>query len=86
MEAGIRPVVQRSLPMLQSHQVEELLTLVSGLDRDALVNHFQSYRASFPVDFTSDYLARLPVDKLRHIFVAMCLHSQRMPDGFAHAA
>jgi hypothetical protein len=38
------------------------------------------------VDFTADFLNRLPVDRLRHIFVAMCLQSQRMPDGFSHAA
>ena len=72
--------------MLQSHQIEELMTLVSGLDRAALVNHFRTYRASFPVDFTADYLDRMPVEKLRHIFVAMCMQSQRMPDGFSHAA
>ena len=72
--------------MLQSHQIEELMTLVSSLDRAALVNHFRTYRASFPVDFTADYLDRMPVEKLRHIFVAMCMQSQRMPDGFSHAA
>ena len=72
--------------MLQSHQIEELVTLVSGLDRDSLVHHLRSYRANFPVDFTSEYLARLPVDKLRHIFVGMCLQTQRMPDGWSHAA
>ncbi len=72
--------------MLQSHQIEELMTLVSGLDRDALVYHLRTYRANFPVDFTADYMNKLPVEKLRHIFVAMCLQSQRMPDGWAHAA
>ena len=72
--------------MLQSNQIEELMTLVCGLDRDALVHHLRTYRANFPVDFTADYLNKLSVEKLRHIFVAMCLHSQRMPDDFAHAA
>ena len=72
--------------MLQSNQIEELITLVSGLDRDSLVHHLRTYRANFPVDFTPDYLGKLPIDKLRHIFVAMCLHSQRMPDGWSHAA
>jgi hypothetical protein len=71
--------------MLQSEQVEELITLVSSLDRAALVTHLRTYRANFPVDFTADYLNRLPVDKLRHIFVGMCLQSQRMPD-LCHAA
>jgi hypothetical protein len=72
--------------MLQSNQIEELITLVSALDRDGIVHHLQTYRANFPVDFTADYLGRLPLDKLRHIFVAMCLQSQRMPDEFSHAA
>jgi hypothetical protein len=72
--------------MLHSNQIEELMTLVSGLDRDGLVHHLRTYRANFPVDFTCDYLNRLSLEKLRHIFVAMCLHSQRMPDGFSHAA
>lgn len=72
--------------MLQSEQIEELIALVSGLDRDTLMNHIRSYRAAFPVDFTSDYLQQLPTDKIRHIFVAMCLQSQRMPDNFSNAA
>ena len=72
--------------MLQSEQIEELITLVSGLDRDTLMSHIRSYRAAFPVDFTNDYLQQLPTDKIRHIFVAMCLQSQRMPDNFCTAA
>jgi hypothetical protein len=72
--------------MLQPHQIEDLIALVSGLDRDALVTHLRTYRANFPVDFTADYLNRLPLDKLRHIFVGMCLQTQRLPDGFSHAA
>ena len=64
--------------MLQSNQIEELITLVSSLDRDALVAHLRTYRANFPVDFTADYLNRLPLDKLRHIFVAAL---ERLPFG-----
>ena len=65
--------------MLQSHQIEDLIDLVSGLDRDALVNHLLTYRANFPVDFTASFLGDIPLDRLRHIFVAMCLQTQRMP-------
>ena len=72
--------------MLQSHQIEELMTLVSGLDRNSLIYHLQTYRANFPVDFTTEYLGRLSTDKIRHIFVGMCLQTQRMPDGWSHAA
>jgi hypothetical protein len=71
--------------MLQSNQVEELIALVSGLNRDALVSHLRTYRANFPIDFTADYLGTLPLDRLRHIFVALCLQTQRFPGNLAPA-
>ena len=66
--------------MLHADQVEELLCLVATLDRPALIRQFQSYPATFPIDFTRDFLDAAPLDRLRHIFVAMCLQSQRFPD------
>jgi len=75
--------------MLQAQQVEELIRVVSALDRDTLIQHFTSYRATFPVDFTPDFLTAQSVDRLRHIFLAMCLHCQRLPETPAptpHAA
>ena len=72
--------------MLQSHQIDDLITMVSALDRDALLDQFHAYRASFPVDFTDDFLNDLPLDRMRHIFVAMCLQTQRMPGDPAPAA
>jgi hypothetical protein len=65
--------------MLPTNQVEELIVLVSSLDRNALLRQFAQYPASFPVDFTSDFLDRQPLERLRHLFVAVCLQSQRMP-------
>ena len=65
--------------MLQSHQIDDLIQLVSALDRAALLSHFHCYRANFPVDFTDEFLNSLPLDRLRHIFVALCLQTQRMP-------
>ncbi|HEY8668593.1 MAG TPA: hypothetical protein VIL86_18245 [Tepidisphaeraceae bacterium] len=72
--------------MLQSHQVEELICLVAALDRAMLIEQFRTYRASFPVDFTPEFLETLSDDRLRHIFVAMCLQCQRLPESPAHAA
>ena len=66
--------------MLQSHQVDELIGLVTSLDKPALVQQFGSYPACFPVDFTREFLESQSVDRLRHLFVAMCLHTQRMPE------
>jgi hypothetical protein len=65
--------------MLQPQQVEELICLVSSLDRSALVRQFNTFRASFPVDFTPEFLQATDLDRLRHIFVALCLQSQQMP-------
>jgi hypothetical protein len=66
--------------MLQSQQVEELICLASMLDRETLVEQFASFQSSFPVDFTPDFLSTQPVERLRHIFVALCLQCQRMPE------
>ena len=65
--------------MLHAQQIDDLITLVSALDRDALLDQFHSYRANFPVDFTDEFLKSMPIDRLRHIFVALCLQTQRMP-------
>ena len=72
--------------MLCSEQIEDLMTLVASLDRAALTEQFHCYRGKFPVDFTEEFLTRTSLDKLRHIFVAMCMQNQRMPDGFSRAA
>lgn len=65
--------------MLASAQVEELICLVAALDRPAIVSQLQAYRASFPIDFTEDFLSTVCLDRLRHIFVALCLQQQRLP-------
>ncbi len=77
--------VQR--PMLQPEQVEELICLVSAMDRPALVRQFRDFRAGFPVDFTPEFLQTTELERLRHIFVALCLQCQQMPEfGVADAA
>ena len=65
--------------MLESQQIDDLIQLVAALDREALLGQFHSYRANFPIDFTDDFLNQMPLDRLRHIFVALCLQTQRMP-------
>lgn len=65
--------------MLQAQQVEELICLVSSFDRDQLVQQFNSYPANFPLDFTEEFLDSTPLERLKHIFLAICLQSQRMP-------
>ncbi len=65
--------------MLASDQVEALIGLVGSLDRASLLGQFASYRGNFPLDFTPDFLASASLDRLRHIFLAVCLQNQRLP-------
>lgn len=65
--------------MLRDSQINDLITLVSTMDRDTLLGQFRSYPARFPIDFTDDYLESLSLEKLRHIFLAVCIQNQRMP-------
>ena len=67
--------------MLESHQVEELICLVASLDKPALTRQFLAFRGNFPVDFTPEFLDRLSVERLRHIYVALCLQSQHLPSA-----
>ena len=66
--------------MLDAHQVEELICLVSAMDRPELIRQFHDYPGRFPVDFTDDFLQRTPLERLRHIFVALCLQCHHVPE------
>ena len=66
--------------MLDAHQVEELICLVSAMDRPALVRQFRDFPAPFSVDFTDAFLQNTPLERLRHIFVALCLQCQQVPE------
>jgi len=66
--------------MLPIQQIEELIALINQMDRPALLRQFNEYRATFPLDFTAEFLENQPMDRLRHLFLAICLQSQRMPE------
>ena len=72
--------------MLMPGQVEELIELTASLDRAGLIRAFDTYQANFPLDFSSDFLNQVPLERLRHIFVAVCLQTQRMPGVMASEA
>ena len=72
--------------MLLPCQIEELIALVGSLDRPALVNYFDTYQTDFPLDFTSEFLNQTPLERLKHIFVALCLQTKRMPGELANQA
>lgn len=72
--------------MLATEQIDELICRVAEWDRDTLTSEFLSFNSRFPLDFTPEYLSGLPVDTLRHIFLAVCLQNQKMPMGEMAAA
>jgi hypothetical protein len=65
--------------MLQPQQVEDLVLFVSSLDRGGLIRELRSFPASFKVDFSDDFLNKTSLDRLRHIFLALCLQQQKLP-------
>ena len=66
--------------MLESHQIEDLICAVAVLDRPALVRHFRSYPSTFPIDFTPEFLETVSLERLRHMFLALCLQCQHVPE------
>ncbi|HEY1684973.1 MAG TPA: hypothetical protein VGG19_09430 [Tepidisphaeraceae bacterium] len=71
--------------MFQSQEIEDLLCLVASLDRPALIEQFRQCPATFPLDFTDEFLRNTPLDRLKHIFMAICLQSNRS-GAITHAA
>ena len=69
--------------MLQSEQVEELVCLISALDRAALTHQILEFHAAFPIDFTNEFLAAQSTERLRHLLFALCMQCQH---GLAAAA
>lgn len=65
--------------MLHTEQLEELICIVSVLDRPTLIKQFQQFPATFPVDLTPDFLEELPIEQVRHIFLALCLQCRKLP-------
>lgn len=72
--------------MLKHEQIDELIQVISHLDRDELVRQFHVYPAPFPIDFTDDFLRSQPVEKLRHVLFGLCMHVGRLPECTAMAA
>ena len=67
--------------MLASEQVDDLICRLATWDREMLTRQFQIFQSKFPVDFTPEFLSNLSVDRLRHVFLAVCLQNQRLPEA-----
>jgi hypothetical protein len=66
--------------MLHAQQVEELLCLVSRMDRATIARRLTDMRAGFPIDFTPQFIETTDLDRLRHIFLALCLQTHHIPE------
>ena len=66
--------------MMHGNQVEELVCIVSRMDREAIARHLREFRAGFPVDFTSEFIETTDLERLRHIFLALCLQTHHLPE------
>jgi len=69
--------------MFHPEQLDEIIRRVSTMDREELIDRCTHFRGRFPVDFTADYLDGLSVDRLRHIYVALCLQNGLTPTELA---
>jgi hypothetical protein len=72
--------------MSDPNQVEALICLISSMNRDEVIAKLVSFQGRFPIDFNHDYLSRQPLDRLQHIFLALCLQHSRTPTFEAAAA
>ena len=84
-QSGISFVWRQENTMLASDQIDELICLVAGMDREQIVDQFAAYHATFPLDFTETFYGTVALDKLRHIFVSLCLQQQHFPESLAAA-
>ena len=69
--------------MLPAEQVEELIGLLASWDHPTLVTRFRQFRSNFPIDCSDEFLFSLDADRLRHIFLALCLQNKRLPETVA---
>ncbi|MEM8875671.1 MAG: hypothetical protein AAGD32_15605 [Planctomycetota bacterium] len=69
--------------MLSENEVNHAITDIAEMGRNALIDALRDYDAQFPVDFSDEFLQTVEEDRLRHIFVALVLHCQRLPERCA---
>lgn len=56
-------------------ELDNLIKRLATMGRAELCQVIESLQTRFRLDFTEEFLAELPIDKLRHVTLAACLHS-----------
>jgi hypothetical protein len=72
--------------MYHQERLEQFVRSVGAMNRPALISQMLHFQGRFPVDFTADYLHRLTDERLRHIYLAMCLQHDEEMAGSVMAA
>ncbi len=57
-------------------RMDTTLADVASMDRATLSRTILSLDCDFPLDFSEGQLERLSLEKLRHVYVALCLHGR----------
>ncbi len=65
--------------MLRHEHIDDLICQLASCDRETLTREFISFNSTFPIDCTPEFLATLSDDRLRHIFLAICVQNRRLP-------
>lgn len=72
--------------MLQFDQIEELIGLISALDRVSVTRQLLEFEGDFPIDFTPEFLDSQSVEQLQHLLFALCVQCQQAPLQLAETA
>lgn len=62
--------LRKDCPMTSSEEYEAIAREVCTLDRSALIDRLTHFDSQLPLDFSEEFLAASPTDRLRHILVA----------------
>ncbi len=60
---------------MPSRSIEQLATDINAMERGELIKLLRGLDCGFHLDFTDDFLREVSLERLRHIILAACLHS-----------
>ena len=72
--------------MLDQAQLQQAVATIATLDRGEIARQLRRDEIRFPVDFTPEWIASRSLDELRHVYAAICLQCDLMPDAPARNA
>jgi hypothetical protein len=72
--------------MLTPQKSQQVLRIIERLDRRQIIQQMRACPARFPIDLTDDWLRTQPLEELRHVYAAICIQCDVMPEDPARAA